>query len=497
MEEKFRELKERLLVVYDLNKAANVLRWDQTTYMPSGGAASRGRQIATLSRLAHEKFTDPAVGQLLEELRPYEESLPYDSDEAALLRVARRDYMRAVRVPSAFVQEVAEHLSASYQAWAQARPANDFRGVAPYLERTLELSRQYASFFPESRHPADPQIDLVDPGITAEFLCDFFARLRGQLLPLVREITARPAADDSCLHRYFPLDRQWEFARQVIARCGYDFSRGRMDTTLHPYEISFAPGDVRIALRAKEDDLSELLFGAIHEAGHAMYEQGVAPTLEGTPLARGASSGLHESQSRLWENVVGRSLGFWKFFYPQLQAAFPGQLGDVPLETFYRAINKVEPSLIRTSADEVTYNLHVIIRFDLELALLEGNLAVSDLPEAWNERYREDLGVVPPDDRDGVLQDSHWYDTLLGGNFHGYTLGNVMAAQIFEAARQAHREIPEEIERGEFGTLHRWLVENIYRHGRKFMPLELLERATGRPLDLEPYIRYLREKYGD
>ncbi len=338
MEEKFRELRERLLVVYDLNKAANVLHWDQTTYMPPGGAASRGRQIATLSRLAHERFTDPAVGRLLEELRPHEESLPYDSDEAALLRVARRDYERAVRVPPAFVQEVAEHLSASHQAWAQARPANDFRAAAPYLERTLELSRRYASFFPESRHPADPQIDLIDPGMTAELLRDFFARLREQLLPLVREITARPAADDSCLHRYFPVDRQGEFARQVIARCGYDFSRGRMDTTLHPYEISFAPGDVRIALRAKEDALGELLFGAIHEAGHAMYEQGIAPALEGTPLARGASSGLHESQSRLWENVVGRSLAFWKFFYPQLQAAFPGQLGDVPLETFYQAL---------------------------------------------------------------------------------------------------------------------------------------------------------------
>jgi carboxypeptidase Taq len=247
----------------------------------------------------------------------------------------------------------------------------------------------------------------------------------------------------------------------------------------------------------KEDDLGDALFSTMHEAGHALYEQGIHPDYEGTPLARGTSAGVHESQSRLWENLVGRSRGFWQCFYPQLQAVFPDQLGSVPLETFYRAINKVERSLIRTDADEVTYNLHVMIRFDLELALLEGSLAVRDLPEAWRERYRADLGIVPPDDRDGVLQDVHWYHGSIGGGFQGYTLGNILSAQFFDSAVRAHPEIPTQIAQGEFVTLHTWLKENLYQHGRKYTAPEIIERATGEPLTITPYIRYLKTKYGE
>jgi carboxypeptidase Taq len=273
--------------------------------------------------------------------------------------------------------------------------------------------------------------------------------------------------------------------------------RGRQDKAPHPFTTEFSIGDVRITTRVKEDDLGEALFSTVHEAGHAMYEQGVRVDFEGTPLAGGASSGVHESQSRLWENVVGRSRPFWCFFYPRLRAVFPDQLGDVPLEAFYRAINKVERSLIRTDADEVTYNLHVLLRFDLELDLLEGKLAGRDLPEAWRERFEADLGIVPPDDRDGVLQDVHWYGGVIGGAFQGYTLGNIMGAAFFEAALRAHPGITDEIEAGEFSTLHRWLVENIYRHGRKYTPSELVERVTGGPLTVEPYVRYLRTKYGE
>jgi carboxypeptidase Taq len=497
VEAKLEDLKARLMEVNDLRAAAAVLTWDQLTYMPPGGTAARARQLGTLARLAHEKFIDPAIGKLLEELRPYEESLPYDSDEASLIRVAWRDYERAVRVPASFTAEFYAHTAASYEVWAKARPADDFAAVQPYLEKTLDLSRQYADFFPGYEHIADPLIDVADEGMKTSTIRALFAELREQLVPIVQAITAQPPADDACLRQTFPADRQLAFGLEVVKRFGYDFERGRQDKSPHPFTIGFSIGDVRITTRVKENDLGEALFSTLHEAGHAMYAQGVRPELEGTLLARGASSGVHESQSRLWENLVGRSRAFWQFFYPRLQAAFPDQLGAVPLETFYRAINKVERSLIRTDADEVTYNLHVMMRFDLELALLEGHLAVRDLPEAWRERLEADLGIVPPNDRDGVLQDVHWYSGPIGGVFQGYTLGNVLGAQFFAAALEAHPEIPTEIGQGEFGTLHRWLRENIYQHGRKYTPMELVERVTGGPMSIEPYIRYLRTKYGE
>lgn len=497
MEAKLNELKARLLEINDLQSAAALLNWDQETYMPVGGALARARQLATLGRIAHEKLTDPALGRLLDELQPYAESLPYESDEASLIRVARRDYERATRVPPSFVAELNGHTSAAFQAWATARPANDFAMVRPYLEKTLELSRRYADFFPGYEHIADPLIDQADEGMKASTLRNLFAELREQLVPLVQAITTQPPVDDSCLRRTFPEDQQLTFGLEVIRRIGYDFERGRVDKTLHPFMTKFSLGDVRITTRFKENDLGEALFSMMHEAGHALYEQGIRRELEGTPLAMGTSAGVHESQSRLWENIVGRSYSFWRFFYPRLQTIFPEQLGDVSLETFYRAINKVERSLIRTAADEVTYNLHVMIRFDFELALLEGSLAIRDLPEAWRARYQSDLGIVPPDDRDGVLQDMHWFIGTIGGMFQGYTLGNILAAQFFDAALRAHPEIPAEIEQGEFGTLLRWLQQNVYQHGRKFMAAELVERVTGGPMRIEPYIHYLRTKYGE
>jgi len=498
METKLKELKTRLVEVNDLKSAAGLLQWDQETYMPPGGAPARARQIATLQRLAHEKFTDAAIGKLLDDLRSYEESLPYDSDEASLIRVTRRDYERAVKVPPPFIARLYDHMSASYQVWAEARPANDFARVRPYLEKTLDLSRQLADFFPGYEHIADPLIDYSDYGMKASTVRAIFTGLREQLVPLVQAITGQPVVDDACLHQTFPEAQQLAFGLEVMKRFGYDFERGRQDKSHHPFTTEFSIGDVRITTRVKENDLGEALFSSMHEAGHAMYEQGVRVDFEGTPLAGGTSSGIHESQSRLWENIIGRGWGFWRFFYPRLQAVFPDQLGSVPLETFYRAINKVEPSLIRTDADEVTYNLYVLLRFDFELELLEGRLAVRDLPEAWRERFRADLDVVPPDDHDGVLQDVHWYGGLIGGAFQGYTLGNIMsAAFFFEVALRAHPEITSETEKGKFGTLHSWLKENIYQHGHKYTPSELIERVTGGPLSVEPYVRYLRDKYGE
>jgi len=497
METKLQKLRTHLIEINDLKSAAALLEWDQSTYMPPGGAAARARQLATLGRLAHEKFTDPAIGKLLQDLRPYEESLPYDSDQASLIRVTRRNYERAVKVPPSFMAQLHSHAARTYQVWTEARPANDFAKAQPNLEKTLDLSQQLADFFPGYEHIADPLIDFHDYGMKASTLRALFAELRQQLVPLVQEITAQPPVDDSCLHKTFPEAEQWAFGIEVARRIGYDFARGREDKTLHPFTTKFSIGDVRITTRVKEDDLGEALFGTIHEAGHALYEQGIRPDFEGTPLGEGTSAGVHESQSRLWENIVGRSRGFWEFFYPRLQAVFPDQLGSVSVDTFYRAVNKVERSLIRTEADEVTYNLHVMLRFDLELALLEGRLAVRDLPEAWREGYKADLGILPPDDRDGVLQDVHWYAGVIGGMFQGYTLGNILGAQFFEAALLAHPGIPSEIEEGEFGTLHGWLKENIYQHGSKFTATELVERITGGPMSIEPYIRYLRTKYGE
>jgi carboxypeptidase Taq len=497
MQDKLQELKNRLMEIYDLDAAAAVLGWDQMTYMPAGGAPARARQTALLARLSHEKLTDPALGRLLDGLRPLEESLPYDSDDASLIRVARRNYERAVRVPPSLVAEINSHRAESYQVWAQARPADDFAAVQPYLEKTLDLSRQLANCFPGYEHIADPLIDYADYGMKASTVGALFALLRQQLVPIVKAIGERPVADDSCLHQHFPEQQQWDFGLEVVRRFGYDLERGREDRTLHPFTTGFSIGDVRITTRVRQDDVADALFSTMHESGHAMYEQGIRADLEGTPLAQGTSSGVHESQSRLWENLVGRSRPFWQYFYPRLRAVFPQQLGSVSLDTFYAAINKVERSLIRVDADEVTYNLHVMLRFDFELALLEGKLAVRDLPEAWRERFKADLGIVPPDDRDGILQDVHWYAGSIGGQFQGYTLGNVLGAQFFDAALRAHPGIPGELAAGEFGTLHGWLKENVYQHGSKFTAAELVERVCGGPMSIDPYIRYLCEKYGE
>ncbi len=497
MEQKLQELKTRLLEVNDLNSANALLNWDQTTYMPPGGAAARGRQMATLGRLAHEKFTDPAIGKLLDELRPDEASWPYDSDEASLIRVTRREYERNIKIPAEFMARLNEQQAESYQVWTEARPANDFKRVMPYLEKTLDLSRQLANFFPGYEHIADPLIDFADEGMKVSKIRPLFAELRGQLVPIVQAITSQPVADEACLKQLYPEDQQLAFGREVIKLYGYDFNRGRQDKTHHPFMTKFSLGDVRITTRVQERDLGDALFSTLHEAGHAMYEQGIRMDLEGTPLAGGTSAGVHESQSRTWENLVGRSRNFWTFFYPRLQAAFPAQLKSVSFETFYRAINKVEPSLIRVDADEVTYNLHVMIRFDLETALLEGSLAVRDLAEAWQARYQSDLGVRAPDDRDGVLQDVHWYGGIIGGSFQGYTLGNIISAQFFAAALKAQPHIPDEISAGKFDALRGWLTTNVYQHGSKFTANEIIERATGQSLSIAPYIQYLTTKYGE
>jgi carboxypeptidase Taq len=496
-EERLGKLKGRLQEIADLGAAAGVLYWDQATYMPPGAAEARGRQGAILSRLEHERAVDPALGRLLDSLAREAEGLSPDSDEASMIRVARRDFEKAIRLPADYVERSSELASASYVAWTKARPANDFATVQPYLEKNVELSREYAGYFGPWKRITDPMIDDCDAGMTTESVQALFAALRRELVPIVQAICDQPPADDGCLRGAFREAEQHDFNITVAKRLGYDFERGRIDKTHHPFCTRLGAGDVRITTRFDENDIGQALFSTIHEAGHAMYEQGVAAPLAGTLLGHGTSAGVHESQSRLWENVVGRGRGFWQHFYPALQEAFPGTFRNVELDTFYRAINKVQRSLIRTDADEVTYNLHVMMRFDLELDLLEGGLEVKDLPEAWRARLSADLGVTPPDDRDGCMQDVHWYNGGIGGGFQGYTIGNILSAQFYAAAVKAHPEIPGEIVRGEFGTLHRWLVENIYRHGRKFDPDDLVTRATGAAMSIAPYVAYLRGKYGE
>lgn len=491
------ELKQRFREIGDLAAIRSMLSWDHATYMPKEGAAARARERALLSKLRHERLTAPELGRLIDDLTPYGESLPYDSDDASLIRVARRDFEKAIRVSADFAARAAEHGSASYDAWTRARPANDFAVMRPFLEKAIDLSREYAEFFAPYQHIADPLIDASEQGMTAALIRALFAALREELLPLVADICSQPPLPDDCLRGFFPEKAQLDFGRMAVERLGYDFNRGRLDNTHHPFCCRLSAGDVRITTRVDEGHFGETLFAAMHEAGHALYEQGVARALDGTPLGCGVSAGVHESQSRLWENIIGRSRSFWAHFYPLLRQSFPDALQGTDMETFYRAINKVERSLIRTEADEVTYNLHIMMRFDLELALLEGQLQVKDLPEVWIERMKSDLGVAPADDRDGCLQDVHWYGGMLGGGFQSYTIGNILSAQFYAAAAKAHPEIAEETAQGEFGTLAGWLRQHIYEHGRKFSPSELIARAAGEALSIKPYLAYLRQKYAE
>jgi carboxypeptidase Taq len=483
VEAKLAELKRRLLEISDLAAAEGLLDWDQSTYMPRKGAQARARQIATVGRLAHEKSADRALGKLLDDLAPYASGLPYDCDDASLIRIARRDFEKAIKLPTTYVGRASELCSASYNAWTRARPANDFASMVPFLEKAIDLSREYAGFFAPYEHIADPLIDAAEDGMTAAAIGSLFAGLRRELIPLVRAICDQPLANDDCLHGSFSERAQLDFSLSVVKRFGYDLDRGRLDKTHHPFCTKFSSSDVRITTRVDENHLGDALFSILHESGHA--------------LGSGTSAGVHESQSRLWENVVGRSRAFWEHFYPPLRDAFPEQFGQIAFETFYRAINKVQRSLIRTDADEVTYNLHIMMRFDLELELLEGHLRVKDLPEAWRARTQADLGLVPTDDRDGCLQDVHWYAGTVGGGFQSYTLGNILSAQFYAAALKTHPGIPGEIALGEFGSLHGWLRENLYQHGRKFSPSELVMSAAGGPMSTKPYLAYLREKYGE
>ena len=493
---KFDQLKVLINEAADLYHAIDLLSWDQQTHMPSGGAAERGHQIATLTRIAHLKFTSDIVGRLLEDLKPYASELDPDSDDARLIKVTAHRYEKQTKVPVELVAEFAKVTSDAHLVWEQAREKSEFVKFQPYLETIFELRRRYAALFVPYDHIYDPLLDDFEPGLKTAEVQAIFSSLRPQQVELIRAITERPQVDDSFLRQPYDEKKQWDFGVEVITRFGYDWMRGRQDKSTHPFTIDFGTGDVRITTRFLPDYFPSAFFSTTHECGHALYAQGINPNLNRTPLGKGASLGIHESQSRLFENFVGRSRDFWIHFYPSLQKYFPAQLGNVPLETFYRGINKVKPSLIRVEADEATYNLHVMLRLEIEIALIEGSLEVKDLPEAWEDGMRKYLGMIPPNDSQGVLQDVHWSSGYIG-YFPTYTLGNLIAAQLWECVNQDIPDLPDQIQRGVFADLTGWMREKIHRHGRKFEPQELVQRVTGSKIDPGPYIRYLKTKYGE
>jgi carboxypeptidase Taq len=479
-EPRFSELRRRLGEVDDLRRAAWVLHWDLETMMPPAGADVRAEQLGTLAGIAHERFTADDLGELLEALRSYEEDLDYESDEASLIRVARRDYERARRVPAELRAEMVRAGAHGHQAWLRAREANDYGVFRPALERNLELHGRYIECLDGTSDPYDVLVAEYEPGLTTADIAAVFERLRDELTPLV---TALEPPDSAPLDLGLSADERRSTVATLLERLGFEREWGRFDHSVHPFMVNFGTGDIRLTVY-EEGDL-RALYAALHEFGHGLYERGVSPTLERTLLAHGASGALHESQSLLWENLVGRSRPFCGWLAELLEG--------VQAQSLYRAANRVERSLIRVDADPVTYSLHIVFRFELERELVSGALAPADLGDAWNARVAEYLGLAVPDDLNGVLQDMHWSDTLMG-YFPSYALGHVASAQIWERARADLPDLDEQIGRGDFAPLTEWLREHVHCHGRKFTTPETMERAVGGTFDPEPLLRYVRDK---
>jgi len=487
-------LRDHLAPIEDLKAAAAVLTWDQKTYMPDGGADARAQQLSTLQSMAHERFTSDETGERLAEAEDaITDADPLDTD-VSLVRVTRRDYERARSVPSTLVSALSEATSHAQQAWQKARQEDDFSLFAPHLERLVELSVEKAEAIGYEDEPYDALLEAYEPGLNTATVASTFDALRSDLIPLVDPLSKASPPDDSVPSGTYPRSDQKAFGQSVLRDIGYDVDRGRQDVSAHPFTTSFSSDDVRVTTRYDENDVTSALFSTIHEGGHALYEQGIDAALERTPLAEGASLGVHESQARLWENHVGRSRPFWRYYFPRLQETFPEALDDMGLAPFYRAINRVEPSLIRVEADEVTYNLHVMLRFELERGLIDGSVSVNELPERWNEAMDAYLGVVPDTDRNGVLQDVHWSQGAFG-YFPGYTLGTLIAAQFMEAIRDDISTLDALMAKGDFRPLLDWLRTHVHQHGRKLKAPELLERATDHELSVNPWLQYVEDKY--
>ena len=496
MTKAIKNLRDHLAEIHDLARAASVLGWDQQTYMPRGGAESRADQLSTLARLTHSKFTSSKTRRLLDQAAAETAPLPADHDDRRLVEIVRMDLDRETKLPGSFVARWSRDASLSTEAWREARQADSFRSYRPHLKKMVGYALKAAEYYGYEDHPYDALLFDYEAGMKTAEVKAAFDVLRPAQVELVRKLAERPEPRTDFLRRHYPAGAQGEFGMKIAKAFGYDTNRGRLDVAPHPFATKFGRNDVRITTRYDENFLPSSLFAIMHETGHALYEQNVSPGLDRTPLSRGCSSIFHESQSRLWENVVGRSRHFWERHYGDLRDTFPGQLADVSADAFYRGVNQVKPSLIRVEADEVTYNLHIMLRFEIELGLIEGKVEVKDLPELWRTKMEEYLGVTPSDDKDGVMQDIHWSGGSIG-YFPTYALGNVMGAQIYETVMSRRPETRGELARGEYTGLLGWLKENLYTHGRKFMPRDLAMKLNGKPLDPKPYLRYLTSKFGE
>ena len=479
-------LLKRTAEIRDLNAALAVLGWDQQVFMPSGAAAGRASQLETLTVVVHEKSTDPAYGDLIREAAAM--GFDPDSDEAALIRRLERDYRKKQAVPADLAGRLARQSGETQAAWEKAYAAADFKLCSDELKKLLALEREYADCFPEAGSRYDAMLDDYEEGLTSATLDAIVPPLKDGLESLLAEIMARPAPEDAFLYRDYDTDAQLAFCRRLTEAMGFDYTHGRLDLSTHPFTTDFGLDDVRITTRVRRNEPANCIFSCIHECGHAMYQQGISPKYAGTPLSDGASLAFHESQSRFWENILGRSAEFWRNFYPDLVKTFPDNLRDVPLESFLAAVNRVRPSFIRTESDEVTYNLHIILRVELERALIEDRLPVDDLPAAWNDAFERSFGIRPANDREGVLQDVHWYSGGVG-YFPTYMLGNLIGAELKE--RLFPSGLPE-TPREALAVLR----ENIYRFGAKYAPADFLRRLTGHAVpDAAPFLRYLRAKH--
>ena len=494
----------KLLEITRINSAASVLSWDQETHMPAGGGEARAEQIAVLQGIAHDKLVspdieqflaatvDPATGQAIDQPGDL-----WDEPSRSLLREIWRDFSRAKKLPSDFVIRLSRETSLAQQVWAEAKEQNNFRQFLPNLRTVLALKREEAEYLGYKTSPYDALLDVYEPGSTIATLRPLFAQMKARLVPLLKRVTQSPnQIDDSILRHSYDQARQLEFGRLVLIAMGYDFERGRLDLSAHPFTTSFHPTDVRVTTRIHEHELQSCLFSCIHEGGHGLYDQGLDQRYFGTPLGESVSLGIHESQSRMWENCVGRSRAFWQFFYPILQQTFHHQLRGIDLEHFYAAINCVKPSLIRVEADELTYNLHIMLRFEIEQDLIEGRTQPDDLPGIWNQKMQDYLGIMPPTDAEGVLQDVHWSFGAFG-YFPTYTLGNLYSVQFFEQAKLEIPHLDDEIAAGQLLVLRRWLEQKIHRWGRMFTPDHLAQRVTGKSINPEPFLTYLEKKYGE
>jgi carboxypeptidase Taq len=494
----------KLLEITRINSAASVLSWDQETHMPAGGGEARAEQIAVLQGIAHDKLVspdierllaatvDPTTGQAVDQPGDL-----WDEPSRSLLREILRDFSRAKKLPSDFVIRLSRETSLAQQVWAEAKEQNNFRQFLPNLRTVLALKREETEYLGYKTSPYDALLDVYEPGSTIATLRPLFAQMKARLVPLLKRVTQSPnQIDDSILRHSYDQARQLEFGRLVLIAMGYDFERGRLDLSAHPFTTSFHPTDVRVTTRVHEHELQSCLFSCIHEGGHGLYDQGLDQRYFGTPLGESVSLGIHESQSRMWENCVGRSRAFWQFFYPILQQTFHHQLRGIDLEHFYAAINCVKPSFIRVEADELTYNLHIMLRFEIEQDLIEGRTQPDDLPGIWNQKMQDYLGITPPTDAEGVLQDVHWSFGAFG-YFPTYTLGNLYSVQFFEQAKLEIPHLDDEIAAGQLLVLRRWLEQKIHRWGRMFTPDHLAQRVTGKSINPEPFLTYLEKKYGE